>query len=147
MCCLGPCVPKSHGISSNDIDQVWWRHQIETFSALLAFCVGNSPVTGEFPAQRPVTRSFGVFFDLRLNHQLSKQWTCRWFETPSCSLWRHCNVFLQIYHTQHQKLIMDQGLTERIARSVSLVPYKTVGLCYHKHYAYCWCATGDLVLR
>ena len=36
----------------------WWRHQMETFSALLAFSAGNSPVTGEFPAQRPVTRSF-----------------------------------------------------------------------------------------
>ena len=43
----------------------WWRHQMETFSALLAFCEGNSPVTGEFPAQRPVTRSFDVFFDQR----------------------------------------------------------------------------------
>ena len=44
----------------------WWRHQLETFSALLAICAGNSPVSGEFLAQRPVTRSFGVFFDLRL---------------------------------------------------------------------------------
>ena len=40
---------------------------METFSALLAICAGNSPVTGEFPAQRPVTRSFDVFFDLCLN--------------------------------------------------------------------------------
>ena len=61
---------------------------MEAFSALLAICAGNSPVTGEFPAQRPVTRSFDVFFDLRLNKRLSKQW---WFETPSRSLWRHCN--------------------------------------------------------
>ena len=36
---------------------------METFSALLALCVGNSPVTDEFPSQRPVTGSFGVFFD------------------------------------------------------------------------------------
>ena len=43
----------------------WWRHQIETFSALLAICAGNSPVPGEFPTQRPVTRSFDVYFDLR----------------------------------------------------------------------------------
>ena len=43
---------------------------METFSALLALCVGNSPVTGEFPSQRPVTRSFDVFFDLRLNKRL-----------------------------------------------------------------------------
>ena len=40
----------------------WWRHQMETFSALLAICAGNSPVPGEFPTQRPVTRSFDVFF-------------------------------------------------------------------------------------
>ena len=39
---------------------------METFSTLLAICAGNSPVTGEFLAQRPVTRSFDVFFDLRL---------------------------------------------------------------------------------
>ena len=45
----------------------WWRHQMEAFSALLAIYAGNSPVTGEFPAQRPVTRNFDVFFDLRLN--------------------------------------------------------------------------------
>ena len=45
----------------------WWRHQVETFPALLALFVGNSPVTGEFPPQRPVTRSFDVLFDLRLN--------------------------------------------------------------------------------
>ena len=67
------------------------RHQMETFSALLALCAGNSPVTGEFPWQRPVTRSYDVFFDLRLNKQLSKQWWGWWFETPSSSLWRHCN--------------------------------------------------------
>ena len=51
----------------------WWRHQMETFSMLLDLCAGNSPVTGEFPAQRPVTQSFEVFFDLHLNKQLSKQ--------------------------------------------------------------------------
>ena len=50
----------------------WWRHQMETFSALLAICVGDSSVTGEFPTQRPVTQSFDVFFDLRLNKRLSK---------------------------------------------------------------------------
>ena len=45
---------------------------------------------GEFPTQRPVTRSFDVFFDLRLNKRLSKQPWGWWFETPSWSLWRHC---------------------------------------------------------
>ena len=59
--------------------------------ALLAICSGNSPVTGEFPEQRPVTRSFGVFFDLRLNERLSKQSWGWWFETPSHPFWRHSN--------------------------------------------------------
>ena len=63
----------------------------ENISALLALCAGNSPVTGEFPSQRPVTRSFDAFFDLRLNKQFSKQRWRSWFETPSRSLWRHCN--------------------------------------------------------
>ena len=65
---------------------------METFSALLALCAGNSPVTGEFPAQRPVTRSFDVCFDLRLNKRLSKRSWGWWFETPSHPLWRHCNA-------------------------------------------------------
>ena len=60
------------------------------------FCVtgplcGYSPVTGEFPSRRPVTRSFEVFSDLRLNKRLNKPSWGWWFETPSCSLWRHCH--------------------------------------------------------
>ena len=51
-------------------------------------------VTGEFPTQRPVTRNFDVFFDLRLNKQLSKQSRGWWFETPSRPLWRHCNAYI-----------------------------------------------------
>ena len=78
----------------------WWRHQMEPFSALLAICAGNSPVTGEFIAQRPVTRSFGVFFDLRLYKRLSKQSSGWWFETPSRSLWRHRNAEIERHHNQ-----------------------------------------------
>ena len=70
----------------------WWRHQMETFPRNWPFVRGNSPVPGEFPAQRPVTRSFDVFFDLLLNKPFSKQsWGC-WFKTLSRPLWRHCNV-------------------------------------------------------
>ena len=64
---------------------------MEAFSALLAICAGNSPVSGEFSAQRPVTRSFDVFFDLCPNKRLSKQSWGWWFETPSDSSWRHSN--------------------------------------------------------
>ena len=64
----------------------WWRHQMETFSALLALCAGSSPVA----AQKPVTRSFDDFIDLRLNKHLSKQSWGWWSETPPRSLWRQC---------------------------------------------------------
>ena len=71
---------------------------MQTFSALLALCAGNSPVTGVFPSQRPVTRSFDVFLDLRLNKRSSKQlWGWR-FKTPSRSLLRHViNISLHTY--------------------------------------------------
>ena len=92
--CLGACKltlePKWDGTRTVECT-AWWRHQMEKFSALLAFCAGNSPVTGEFPAQRPVTRSFDVFFYVLLNKRLSKQSWDWWFETPSRPLWRHCN--------------------------------------------------------
>ena len=61
-------------------------------SALLAICAGNSPITAQLPSQRPVARSFDVFFDLRLNKRLSKQRWGWWFETLSLPIWRHCNV-------------------------------------------------------
>ena len=67
---------------------------MKIFSALLVLLMGNYPVTGEFPTQRPVTWSFDVFFNLRLNLRLSKQSLGWWFETPSRSLWRHCNKAL-----------------------------------------------------
>ena len=70
----------------------WWRHQMETFSALLAIVAGNSLVTDEFPAQRSVTQGFDVFVDVHLNTRLSKQWWGWWFETPSRPLWCQCNI-------------------------------------------------------
>ena len=60
-------------------DVIKWKH----FPCYWPFVRGNSPVTGEFSAQRPVTQSFQVVFDLCLNKRLSKQsWGC-WFEILS----------------------------------------------------------------
>ena len=70
----------------------WWRHQMETFSALLAIYAGNSPVPGEFPTQRPLPRSFDVSFDLRRNKRLNKKSWGWWFDTLLRPLWRQCNV-------------------------------------------------------
>ena len=72
---------------------VLWRHQMETFSTLLALGDGNPPVTDGSPSQSPVTRSFDVSFDLGLNKQFSEQSRRRRFETPSCSLWRQCSEY------------------------------------------------------
>ena len=67
-----------------------------TFTALLALCEGNPPVTGGFSLQRPVTRSFEGFFDLRLIKRLSNQSRRWWSVTPSRSLWRHCHDTYEI---------------------------------------------------
>ena len=88
---------------------------METFSVLLAICAGNSPVPGEFPAQRPVTRNFDVFFDLRLNKRLSKQTWGWWLETLLCSLWRHCNATIS-----HE---ISSGIADNI-------------ICPTRHYCY-----------
>ena len=85
-------------------DCPWWRHQMETFSALLAIGAGNSPVPGEFPTQRPVTRSIDVYFDLRPNKRLSKQSRGWWFETPSRPFWRHRNAMV------HQQILVENML-------------------------------------
>ena len=72
-------------------------------SASLAFCVGNPSVLGGFPSRRPVTRNVGVFFDVRLNKRLNKQWSDRWFETPGRSLWRLYNGKLLVKNGFHWK--------------------------------------------
>ena len=92
----------------------WWRHQMETFSVLLALCKGNSPASSEFPSQRPVMQSFGVFFDMCLNKRLSKQSWGWWFETPSLSLWCHCNdhgsIKLSCNHPHIQMLSINKNI-------------------------------------
>ena len=70
---------------------------METFSELLALCAGNTSVTGEFPAQKPVTRSFDVFFDQRLN---------KWLNKHLSDLRRHCahyDVTLMTFAGRHTR--------------------------------------------
>ena len=72
----------------------WWRHLVEQFSALLALCAGNSPVIGEFPAQRPVTGSFDVYF----------AWINAWVKNgEACDLRRH--------YTHYDVIVMFMGRT------------------------------------
>ena len=87
-CCLHA------GLSGIPWQTTWWRHQLETFSALLALCAGNSPVTGELSSQRPVTRSFDIWSLICAWNKQPWGW---WFETLSRSLWRLCNAELSSY--------------------------------------------------
>ena len=102
----------------------WWRHQMETYSALLAICAGNSPVSGEFPAQRPVTQSFDIFFDLRLNKRLIKQSWGWSFETLSWPLWRQCNgelIKTPTPYIRHFSLIRIVGLFVFLCSTILVV--------------------------
>ena len=101
----------------------WWRHQMETFSALLAICVGNSPVPSEFPTKRPVTPSFDVYFDLRPNNQLSKQPWGWWFETQSRPLWRHRNVFAS--NDNDQGSFIRNSQWKKIKAETTMLIFKT----------------------
>ena len=74
-------------ISATHDDVIKWKH----FRVTGPSC-GEFTGPGEFPTQRPVTRSFDVLFDLRLNKRLRKQPWGWWFETPSWSLWRQRNA-------------------------------------------------------
>ena len=87
LCCWGRKATLIRRECDHD-DVIKWKH----FRVTGPLC-GKFTGHGEFPSQRPVTRSFDVFFDLRGNKRLRKQSWGWWFETQSRSLWRHCNAF------------------------------------------------------
>ena len=116
-----PCVTKFRNCwDKHRRLQTWWRHQMETFSMLLALCEGNPPVTGAFPSQRPVAWSFHVFFDLRLNKRLSKQTIRRSFETPSCPLWCHYDGFPKMILNPWIKIQFDRNVAWGTKRHITL---------------------------
>ena len=96
---------------------------MKKLSALLAICAGNSPVTGEFPTQRPVTRSFDIFFDLCLNKRLSKQSWGWWFETLSCTLWRHCNDCLIVLRLKKNRCYIHIHHTSKFENTEHQLPW------------------------
>ena len=76
---------------------------MESFSMLLAFCVGNSPVTGEFPSQRPVTWGFDVFFDLRLKNS--------WVNNHEAGVLRHYHAQYDVTVMVHSNVLFDDRIT------------------------------------
>ena len=89
----------------DDATTMWryWDHFIMMTSSngnifrVTGHLCGEFTDPGEFPAQRPVTRNFDIFFDLRLNKRLIKQSWGWWFEMQSHPLWRHCNDSIEIW--------------------------------------------------
>ena len=112
------------GVLLTEMAVSWWRHKMETFSASLACCAGISPVTGEFPSQRPVLLSIDVFCDLRLNKRLSKQWRGWWFETPSRPLWRHYNAVIPLQYLAQKHLWALTFKSQGIWCGISKVPFE-----------------------
>ena len=103
---------------------------METFSGLLAICAGNTPVTGEFHAERPVTRSFDVF--LNLSPLLSIQWWGWWFKTPSRPLWRHCNESAGCKYTPTTHHYKHRSRKMMTSRPITLTIFSltgTLGFC------------------
>ena len=89
-------------------DVIKWKH----FPHYWPLGAGNSPATGDFPSQRPVTRSLHIFFDLRVNNRLCRQSRRRRFEMQSGSLWRHCyefRHFLQLLQPSSHSFVATLG--------------------------------------
>ena len=113
---------------SSFVSFIWFSEKITVYHNSMGFSEnmmtssnGNifrvtGHLCGEFtgprwiPAQRPVTRSFDVFFDLGPNKQLSKQWWGWWFETPPSPLWRHFNERKLLYITIAWHCILGRHL-------------------------------------
>ena len=109
---------------------------METFPELLAICARNSPVTGEFHTQRPVTQSFDVYFDLRLNKQSTIMrlviWGW-WFEMLSHPLWHHCNgiYFSCCFVVGYKKMLNHQAISIHSANQIPIALDQ-----FHKYIAF-----------
>ena len=116
--------------------KTWWRHQKEPFSALLAICAGNSPVTGEFPAQRPLTRSFDVSLICVWIKWLSKQSWGWCIQTLSRPLWRHRNE--KIYsHTITSEYRVARNWHSRLLSSLVKINFAPIFTCKNNRRIWC----------
>ena len=121
---------------------------MKIFSALLAICAGNSPATGEFPSQRPVTRRLDIFFDNCLNTWVSKRKWDWWFETSSRPLWRHCNGWFRRYQmiisiVIEKSFYCQHHYIQKFLNSYSELYLLSVVFSYH---CYCTCISNSEAL-
>ena len=119
----------------SSINHLWCWHPMMTSSNGNIFRVtgpvcGEFTSPGEFPTQRPVTRSFDVFLDLRLNKRLSKQPWGWWFETHSWSLWRQCNAV----HVTHDTVTVIHSKNNYQSNAF----INTIGTTYYQQSTASW---------
>ena len=88
---IGELLPPGYDIAynlRNDGRRTWWRHQMKTFSALLAFCAENSPV--------PVNSPHKGQWRGALMFSLICTWINSWVNNPEAGDLRrhraHCDV-------------------------------------------------------
>ena len=96
---MRPFLVSSHEVPQDFVKShrnLEWHHPIlkkwPTLSALLALCEGNPSVTGGFPLKGQWRGA--LMFSLICawtDGEANNRDACRWFETPSRSIWRHCN--------------------------------------------------------
>ena len=117
-------------------DETLWCHQMFTFSVSVALCVGNSPVTGEFPSQRPVTWSFNVLLDPYLKKQFGKHLWHWWFVMPSLSLWHHCNYLHRIWN--HNSSISSGPIDHNWSEDITVTSHEHHGVSKWIYPTSCW---------
>ena len=113
--CIVTCLTELYDPSA--FSQTWWRHQMETFSASLALCAGNSPVNSPHKGRWRGALMFSLI--CTLNKRLSKQSWGWWFEMPSRSLWRRCNELHQHRPISDRDLYSSEVLLSYLAESRS----------------------------
>ena len=84
-----------------------WPHQMDTFSALIAYYEGKPLIIDGLSSERPATRNIDIFFGQRLNKRLSKRSRRRWFQTPSRPLLRHFNSVINKNITVVEMLLLS----------------------------------------
>ena len=111
------CIPFGCTKYNNVTKAIWYMNSRETINHDDVIKWKHFPLTGGYPSQRPVTRSFDVVYDERLNKRLSKPSKCRWFETPE-NQWLYIH---QLTTVNYQCLGKKKLITETITISTHSV--------------------------
>ena len=106
----------------------WWRHQRKHFPRYWSFVRGihRSSVNSSHKGQWREALIFSL--SCALNKRLSKQSWGWWFETPSRSLWRHCNenrrCGVKLLYMLYKKYAISKNATSKIMLKVNSYAWK-----------------------